>query len=173
MRIFLIGFMGSGKSFTGRRLAQQAGMRFVDLDEWVENKEGRSIRAIFGEKGEPYFRKAERDALRDMLQFPDVVVSCGGGTPCFHQNMPWMNEQGVTIYLRAPVSLLARRLAGQQGHRPLLDKMGRHEMEAFIRSKLEEREPFYMESSIVYEQRHKEEPVAENLLRHFQDLIGH
>ena len=163
--------MGSGKTYAGRRLAQQAGLPFVDLDEWIEAKEGKSIRAVFEEKGEAWFREAERDALREMARFQDVVVSCGGGTPCFHNNIRWMNERGVTIYLRAPSELLARRLSHQQARRPLL--RGVESLEGFIRSKLEEREPYYMESSIVYEQKEVEEPVAENLLRHFQNLIGH
>lgn len=173
MRIFLIGFMGSGKSYTGRRLAQKTRLPFIDLDEWIEKKEGKSIRAIFEQEGEVYFRLLEKESLREMEQYPHVVVSCGGGTPCFHGNMEWMNSQGVTIYLRAPESLLARRLAGQQAQRPLLKGQGQDSLELFIRSRLEERERYYMESSIVYDQCTEKEPVAENILRYFQDMIGH
>ncbi|MCB0586849.1 MAG: shikimate kinase [Phaeodactylibacter sp.] len=173
MRVFLIGFMGSGKSFTGRRLAERAGIKFVDLDEWIEHKEGISIREVFEKKGEMYFRKLERDALREMARFKNVVVSCGGGTPCFHENMQWMNRHGVTIYLRAPAAILAHRLAREQGQRPLLKGLNEGEMEDFIRRKLEEREEYYLDSSVVYEQKSTEDPVAENLLRYFQHLIGH
>jgi len=173
MRIFLIGFMGSGKTYTGRRLAQKAGLPFIDLDEWVEHSEGASIRAIFETKGEPCFRRLERDALRAMAQFRDVVVSCGGGTPCFFGNMRWMNEHGATIYLRATPEILAHRLSRQQEQRPLLKGLGQEELEAFVRSKLAEREPCYLDASIVYEQRTLDEKVAEALLDHFQNLIGH
>ena len=173
MRIFLIGFMGSGKTFAGRRLAQKAGLPFIDLDEWIEDSEGAGIRAIFETKGEPYFRALERDALRATAQFRDLVVSCGGGTPCFFGNMQWMNEHGVTIYLRASPEILARRLARQQEQRPLLKGLGQDELEAFVRSKLAERESSYLEASIVYEQRAPDENVAEALIKHFQNLIGH
>lgn len=173
MRIFLIGFMGSGKSYTGRRFAAGAGIPFLDLDECIEAREGRSIRLIFEQEGEAYFRRAERDALRETGRFRDIVVSCGGGAPCFHGNMQWMNAHGVTIYLRAPAELLASRLAREMEQRPLLKGLGPEGLERFIRSKLEEREHYYMESSVVYAQRLIEEPVAENLLRHFKDLIGH
>ena len=108
-----------------------------------------------------------------MARFPDVVVSCGGGTPCFHDNMHWMNEQGVTIYLRASVEILACRLALQPEQRPLLKGMEGERLEAFIRSKLEERRRYYLESSVIYDQRSADEPVAANLIRHFQNLIGH
>lgn len=165
--------MGSGKSYSGRQLAQQAGIPFVDLDEWIETREGSSIRALFEQKGEPYFREVEQAALREMARFPDVVVSCGGGTPCFHDNMHWMNEQGVTIYLRASVEILACRLALQPEQRPLLKGMEGERLEAFIRSKLEERRRYYLESSVIYDQRSADEPVAANLIRHFQNLIGH
>ncbi len=173
MRIFLIGFMGSGKSYTGRRLAEEAAVPFFDLDKLIETREGRSIRAIFEEEGEPYFRERERDALREMARFRNAVISCGGGTPCFHNNMSWMNQQGVTIYLRAPAEVLARRLALEQEQRPLLKGLNKDGLLSFIRSKLEEREPYYMESSIVYEQKSGDEAVAKDLLRHFQSLIGH
>ena len=165
--------MGSGKSYCGRQLAQKAGMPFVDLDEWIEAQEGTSVRAIFEQKGEPYFREAERAALRAMSQFQDVVVSCGGGTPCFHNNMRWMNEQGVTIYLRASAEVLACRLIHQKEQRPLLKGLEGESLKAFIRSKLEERQHYYMESSVIYDQRSAKEPVAANLFRHFRNLIGH
>lgn len=173
MRVFLIGFMGSGKSYTGRRLANGAAVPFFDLDEWIESREGRSIRSIFEEEGEPYFRERERDALREMARFRDAVISCGGGTPCFHDNMSWMNRQGVTIYLRAPAEVLARRLAREQEKRPLLKGLNQESLLSFIRSKLEEREPFYLKSSVIYEQKTGDEAAAKDLLRHFQDLIGH
>lgn len=173
MRIFLIGFMGSGKTYTGRRLARLAGLPFIDLDEWIEEKEKDSVRGIFEKKGEPYFRNVEREALRAMAQFRNAVISCGGGAPCFFDNMPWMNENGITIYLRAPAEVLARRLARRQERRPLLKGFAGGELLGFIRSKLAEREPFYLDSSIVYEQVSEEEDVAEALFLHFKNLVGH
>ena len=165
--------MGSGKTYTGRKLAEKMEMPFVDLDEWLEAKEGKSIKSIFEINGEAYFREAERDALREMAQFPAIIVSCGGGAPCFHQNLRWMNQQGITIYLQAPVEVLAYRLAHQQEQRPLLGAMNKETLKQYIYTKLEEREPFYMESSVIYKQHSETEQVAETLLLYFQDIIGH
>ena len=96
-RIFLTGFMGSGKSYTGRRLSEALGIPFIDLDHWIEDQEGQSIQAIFEKSGEAAFRQIEREALHQMIAYEQAVIACGGGAPCFFDNMEWMNRHGITV----------------------------------------------------------------------------
>ena len=120
MRLFLIGFMGSGKSYVGSRLAEGLDMDFIDLDALIVEKAEKSIPEIFAEEGEMAFRTLERDCLRSLGSCDEVVVACGGGTPCFFDNMDWMNAQGMTIFLQTSVDLLAKRLLSEVAQRPLL-----------------------------------------------------
>ena len=110
MKFFLIGFMGSGKTYVGKRLANELDIPFYDLDEYIEEKEGKKISEIFNEKGEEYFRQVERMCLRDFGIIGDAVIACGGGTPCFFDNMEWINKTGTSIYLQTPVKIIVDRL---------------------------------------------------------------
>ncbi|NUO01826.1 MAG: shikimate kinase [Saprospiraceae bacterium] len=148
-RIFLTGFMGSGKSHTGRLLGEALGIPFVDLDDWIEKQEGQSIAEIFAASGEAAFRKIEQNALRSMHNFDFVIVSCGGGTPCFFDNMDWMKEHGITVYLQIPAAELCRRLIPEMAHRPLLKGLNELTMLPFIEEKLALREPYYLQSQII------------------------
>jgi len=163
MRIFLLGFMGSGKSFSGQKLAERFSLFFVDLDDHIEAKEGRTISAIFEEEGEDYFRKIEQECLHEMENLNMVIVSTGGGTPCFFDNVKWMNEHGITIFLETPSELLAKRLAPEMEHRPLLKDFSQKELIEFIEKKLEERNPFYYQSQMVYVQKKEGQDFAEDL----------
>ena len=110
MRIFLIGYMGSGKTTLGRKLAYILQYQFIDLDDYIEKQEGRKISHIFEEDGEDYFRKLERVYLHRVIDKEDLVISTGGGTPCFFDNMNQMNEYGKTIYINIhPKALLPRK----------------------------------------------------------------
>lgn len=149
MNIYLIGFMGSGKSFTGQQLATALDLPFVDLDERIEKAEKRSIGQIFESEGETYFRDLEAQLLRATAAEEPAVISCGGGTPCFHQNMEWINANGLSIYLKASVQLLAKRLKKGQEHRPLIRGFNTTELEAFIAERLEQREFYYSQAKIV------------------------
>ncbi len=148
-RIFLIGFMGSGKSHTGRRLSTILDMPLIDLDHWIESREGQSVQEIFSTSGETYFREIERAALHQMADYEKVIVACGGGTPCFFDNMDWMNQQGITIYLQTPVAELCRRLLPEMAHRPLLKDQNKETLPEFIREKLAMREPYYMQAQVI------------------------
>jgi shikimate kinase len=150
MRIFLVGFMGSGKSFLGKELAQRLGFGFVDLDQAIETKTGLTISAIFECFGEAAFRQMESEHLRALTEQTKIVVSTGGGTPCFHKNMDWMNENGITIYFLAPARLLAERLLPEKSHRPLLANVETSELEAFIGQKMAERTAFYEQSHLQF-----------------------
>jgi shikimate kinase len=151
-RIFILGFMGSGKTYLGRRLAIAMGYLFVDLDAYIVQHESQSIAQLFENKGETYFRKIEADLLRLISQSDRVVVSCGGGTPCFHDNMAWMNAQGLTVWLNPSVETLRHRLQRNPGKRPLLQGLGDDDQawDAFIEKMLAGRQPYYRNSAITY-----------------------
>ena len=171
MLIFLLGFMGSGKSFTGKRLAEKFGIDFVDLDEYIETKEGQTIREIFEEHGEAYFRKKEKQYLQELGERKMTIVATGGGAPCFFDNMEWMNNHGVTVYLETPAPVLAKRLEQEMEKRPLLKKLTRIELQDFIDKKLVERNPFYHQCQVLYEQKEDGRDVAEDLRRYFYRII--
>ncbi|MEQ8704698.1 MAG: shikimate kinase [Phaeodactylibacter sp.] len=173
MQIYLLGFMGSGKSYSGKRLAELLGRAFTDLDTFIEEQEGRSVRSIFEQAGEAYFRQAEAAALRQMAAQPAAVVATGGGTPCFHQNMDWMNQNGLTIYLDTAPAVLFQRLKEGRSHRPLIRSMTEEALRQFIHDKLQERSHYYQQASIVYQQRTGKEAVAEDLSYQFTNIIGH
>jgi shikimate kinase len=173
MQIYLIGFMGSGKSYTGQQLAQLLNRRFIDLDDWIEQEEALSIREIFEQQGEGHFRQAEAQALRQMVQEPPAVIATGGGTPCFYQNMEWMNANGLTVYLDTAPEVLLQRLKSGRDHRPLIRSLTDEGLRAYISQKLRERRPFYQQASVVYTQETGQEAVAEDLAHQFSNIIGH
>ncbi len=165
MRIFLIGFMGSGKSHVGRQLAKAAQMPFLDLDDYIEQQEQRPIRDIFAQEGEAAFRQMERAALHRTAELPEAVIACGGGTPCFFDNMDWMNRHGVTVYLQTPADILFQRLQAGKNKRPLLATLDDAALQSYITNKLNEREPFYLQAGVVYHVQQLREPVASELLK--------
>ncbi len=142
-RIFIIGYMGAGKTTVGKALAKDVGLEFYDLDWYVEARMRKTVKQIFDEKGEEGFRKIEHNMLHEVGEFEDVVVSCGGGTPCFFDNIDYMNRQGETVYLKASPEVLYGHLRMGKTVRPLLLGKSPGEVEAFIRKQLAEREPFY------------------------------
>ena len=146
--IFLIGFMGSGKSYWGKKWAAINHLSFVDLDELIEKKAGRSIADIFETWGEEHFRKLEAETLRSCAQLEDTIIACGGGTPCFHENMPWMNDHGITIYLSATPTEILQRVLGEQEKRPLIKTLNPEEIVLYTEKKLAERAPFYQQAKL-------------------------
>lgn len=151
MRIFLIGFMGSGKSTLGKQLARKLNYQFIDQDEFIERKAGISVAGYFSEFGEAAFRKLEHDSLLELIQFDDAVISTGGGAPCFYNNIDIMNENGVAIYLKMKPEVLRNRLRNAKTERPLIQGKTEEELLEFIRTKLKEREPFYQRARHVIE----------------------
>lgn len=153
MRIYLIGFMGSGKSYTGKRLAVLLGYAFYDLDMLIEEREGCAVSDIFRDKGEAYFRELESRILRETTGMENAVISCGGGTPCFHHNMDWMNAHGITVWLDPPVEVIHKRLLRKPHKRPLLAGLEtEEEWRNFIEAKLSQRRSFYNLAQMVYRQ---------------------
>lgn len=143
IRIILIGYMGAGKTTVGKALAQELHLPFYDLDWYIEERYHRTIPQIFAERGEEGFRKLERQMLHEVAEFEDIVLSSGGGTPCFFDNMDYMNAQGQTVYLKASPEVLYQHLKMGKTERPLLKDKTAEEMMDYIRASLQQREPFY------------------------------
>jgi len=148
-RIFLIGFMGSGKSTLGSKLAPRIGYRFVDMDQLIEDTADMSIPEIFEEHGEEVFRKWERDILHELCHQEKLVVSTGGGAPCHSGMMEHMNRHGTTIYIQLPPEVLRERLIRSKTERPLIRGKSESELLDFITSLLRKRELFYLQASYV------------------------
>ncbi len=148
-RIFLIGFMGSGKSTLGRHLARALNWEFIDLDDYFESKFRTTVPLFFKEFGETGFRDAERASLLDMKEKNKAVIAAGGGTPCFFDNMDFMNENGMTVYIKVSPEELATRLSASRTVRPLIQGKSNEELLDYIREKLAEREPYYNKAGIV------------------------
>ena len=142
-RIVLIGYMGSGKTTVGRALGKELGLPFYDLDWYIESRMRKKVSQIFADQGEEGFRRIERNMLHEVAEFEDVVVSCGGGTPCFFDNMDYLNQQAQVVYLKADPEVLHKHLLMGKGDRPLLKGKAPDELIQFIREQLEKREPFY------------------------------
>ncbi len=146
MRIFLIGFMGVGKSTLGKGLAAELGLKFIDLDKELEKQFGKDISAVFASEGEDVFRDAESRKLAETIEGDDFVLACGGGTPCFGDNMLQMNESGTSIYLKMSTDHLVQRLEPESETRPLLGGKKGHELWTLVHELLQEREPDYLKA---------------------------
>ncbi|WP_295117353.1 shikimate kinase [uncultured Chitinophaga sp.] len=150
MRVFLLGFMGAGKTYWGKQLAEHLQLPFFDLDEVVTEREGMSVSDIFAAKGEDSFRQMEKDTLRELVKEQEkFVISCGGGTPCFHDNIGFMNDSGTTIWLNPSVDVMVDRLKRKRGKRPLLKDLSDEELTAFVEKKLMAREPVYEQAKVI------------------------
>ena len=143
IRVILIGFMGAGKTTVGKALAKALGVTFYDLDWYIETRMRKTVKQIFDEQGEEKFRKIEHNMLHEVAEFENVVISCGGGTPCFYDNMDYLNQQGDTIYLKASPDVLYKHLKIAKGVRPLLLNKTPEEVQVYICEELSRREQFY------------------------------
>ena len=148
--IFLIGYMGSGKTTVGRILARQYGIEHIDLDWRIEQRFHTKISNMFAEIGEDGFRRRERNMLQEIMCMEDVVVSVGGGTPCFFDNMEQMNSAGYTIYLQCNIDVLVERIMRSQAKRPIVANKTKDELEVFVAEHLAEREKFYLKGQYVW-----------------------
>ncbi|MEI7524505.1 MAG: shikimate kinase [Mariniphaga sp.] len=149
MKIYLIGYMGCGKSTIGRKLADLMGISFVDLDKFIEERYFKSVPAIFAEEGEERFREKERAALLEVSEFEDIVIGTGGGAPCFFDNMEVMNLRGITVYISPDTEVLATRLIKSKTERPLIVGKSYEDLVLFINEALKKRAPFYEKAKII------------------------
>ncbi len=150
-RIILIGYMGAGKTTIGRALAKELGMPFYDLDWYIESRRRKTVAQLFAEHGEETFRQIEHNMLHEVAEFEDVVISCGGGTPCFFDNIDYMNAQGQVVYLKAEPKVLLDHLRMARTERPLLKGKSPEEMEIFIREQVRARETYYNKARYIFD----------------------
>jgi len=144
MKIVLLGYMASGKSAVGKALAQKKSMQFIDLDDFIEKKENLSIPEIFENKGEIYFRIKEGDYLLELLNSEkDMIISLGGGTPCYGNNLDFIKNNSFSIYLKASIDTIFNRLRDETSQRPLVSTIGKKNLKEYIAKHLFERNPFY------------------------------
>ena len=150
-RIFLIGFMGSGKTTLGKALARKLGVDFIDLDLYIEARYHKTVREIFSESGEEKFRQIEKTLLYEVADFENVVIAAGGGTPCFFDNIDYMNAHGTCVYLKASTEELCKRLACGRESRPLLRGKSDEELRLFIDQTVARRETYYTRAALHFD----------------------
>ena len=167
MKVFLIGFMGSGKTHWGQLLANKLELPFYDLDTIVTEKEGKSISDIFSEKGEEYFRYKEKESLEELVsQHERFILSSGGGTPCFFNNIEFMKKNGKVVWLNTSVEVLKQRLVKERQTRPMISDVGEKELKSYIIRKLGERKMYYEQADLmVNEETISLQPLIELLFK--------
>ena len=148
-RIIIIGYMGAGKTTVGKALSKELGIPFYDLDWYIESRMHKTVAQLFAERGEENFRQIEYNMLHEVAEFEDVIISCGGGTPCFFDNIDYMNEQGETIYLNATPEVLYGHLKMGKTVRPLLLGKTEDELLSYIGQQLSVRENYYNKAKHV------------------------
>lgn len=160
MRIILIGFMGSGKTHWGKQVAHRLQLPFFDLDEEVVKAENKSVADIFAESGEEYFREKEKEILETLVEENEsLVLSCGGGTPCFFNNIDYMKKVGIVVWLNTQVDVLLQRLLKEKAKRPLIKDIDDDELRSYIIRKLNERRMYYEQADVVMD---KEDAISMN-----------
>lgn len=160
MRIFLIGYMGSGKTHWGKQVAERLQLPFYDLDEVIIQSEQKSVNDIFAASGEEYFRVKEKDMLEKLVEENEsMVLSTGGGTPCFFNNIDLMKKYGTVVWLNTHVDILLNRLIKERMHRPLLKGISDQDLKIFIIRKLNERRMYYEQADVIID---KEDAISMN-----------
>ena len=150
IRIFLTGYMGAGKTTLGKAFARKSNLPFVDLDWYMEERFHKTVGELSVERGEAGFRELEKNMLHEVGAFEDVVISTGGGAPCFFDNMDFMNRNGKTVFLNVHPDVLFRRLRVAKQQRPILQGKQDDELKEFIIRALEKRTPFYSQAQYVF-----------------------
>lgn len=151
MKIFIIGYMASGKTTFGKALAEKLDVAFIDLDQYLEQRTGKTITEIFEEKGEDEFRKIEKEMLEAAVNEDyDAVIACGGGTPCFHNNMEYINRKGLSVFLETSIPVLISRLQAENDKRPIVAGKSDDEIREKVLTQLCERLPHYMEAKLKW-----------------------
>ena len=163
MRIFLIGFMGSGKTHWGKLLGEHLHLPFYDLDEVIVQVEEQPVTAIFEEKGEEYFRLLEKDLLEGIINdHPGLVLSCGGGTPCFFNNIDLMKKEGTVVWLNTSIDKLTERLLKEKAKRPIIKNLSDDALHSFILKKMNDRRLYYEQADVHVEE---DEATIDSLLQ--------
>lgn len=173
VRIFLTGYMGAGKTTLGKAFAHQMNIPFIDLDWYIEERFHKTVGELFAERGETGFRELERNLLHEVAEFENVVISTGGGTPCFFDNMEFMNRMGKTVFLDVHPDVLFRRLRVAKQQRPILQGKQDDELKAFIVQALEKRAPFYRQAQYIFNADELEDRrQIDTSVQRLQQLLG-
>lgn len=145
--------MGSGKTTLGLAFSKKMGMPFVDMDNFIEARYHASVKDLFKIHGESGFREIERKILHEIADFEDVVIACGGGTPCFFDNMDYMNSHGLTVYLKPPIECFMRRLTipSAKAKRPLIANKSNDEIKSFVENAIEQRKEYYEKAMLIFD----------------------
>jgi shikimate kinase len=167
-RIFLVGFMGCGKTHWGKELSAQLQIPFFDLDQKIEEKEEKSINEVFAEKGEEYFRLLEKEVLHMLVESHDsFIMACGGGTPCFYNNIDYMNKKGTTVWINCSTTCLVERLHKDKEKRPLIKDLDDDQLHLYVMKKVGDRRIFYQQAKIILTE---EEISIENIINRVSQL---
>ena len=173
VRIFLTGYMGAGKTTLGKAFARRMDISFIDLDWYIEERFHKTIGELFTERGETGFRELERNMLHEVAEFENVVISTGGGAPCFFDNMEFMNRMGKTVFLDVHPDVLFRRLRVAKQQRPILQGKEDDELKVFIVQALEKRALFYHQAQYVFNADELEDRwQIETSVQRLQQLLG-
>jgi shikimate kinase len=167
--VVLIGFMGAGKSTIGKELAGRLKLPFVDTDELIEEQEGKSIRELFDSIGEAAFRGLEAQVIRSLNSHDSMVIAVGGGLPVYHNNMEYLNGNGLTIYLNHEPEVLVERLVADRFHRPLVSNLLKDDLLKFVQQSIQERDTFYKKAKIILSTDQQHIPF---ILQSIRNLIG-
>lgn len=150
MRIFMLGFMGCGKSHWGSELSKKLSLPFFDLDQKIEEKEEKAVADIFSEQGEEHFRILEKEMLHLLTESHDsFVMACGGGTPCFYNNIDYIKKSGISIWINCSIQCLHSRLVKEKEKRPLINELTDEQLRSFIIKKYGDRKIYYSQASII------------------------
>lgn len=173
-RIFLVGFMGTGKTTLGRALARDLHLDFIDMDNFIENRFHKSISELFAQRGETGFRQLECNMLHEVAAFEDVVIATGGGTPCYFDNMECMNHHGITVHLEASPEVLYTRLTISHTQRPLLAGKSGDELRRYIADTLAARAPFYTRAQYTFcaDELDDHTQIAQSVARFRREILG-
>ena len=166
MKYFLVGFMGSGKSYVGKKLSEKLQLNFIDLDHYIEQIENRSISDMFKKEGEDHFRKLELKYFTSILKEENTIISLGGGTPIHNNIMKLITESGTSFYLKCKTNTILKRLVKSDKNRPLIKDLSNENLKKFIEEKLSERSKFYEKADYIVNN-NQEQAINEiiNLLR--------
>ena len=150
MKIYLNGFMGAGKTHWGRIISQRLSIPFFDLDEQIIKADGRSINDIFAEDGEEAFRVREKEVLHTLTEnHGSFIMACGGGSPCYFNNIEFMNDAGLTVWINTPAAILFSRLIKERENRPLLKELTEDQLRGFIHKKFSDRKIYYQQCQVM------------------------
>lgn len=168
MIVFIIGFMGSGKSTIGKKVSQMMNLNFVDLDKHIENNENKTITALFEYEGEDHFRTIEQNYLKELIKKDNLIIATGGGTPCYKNNMALMKKSGITLYLKMPVKAIFDRLTNSKNPRPLIRNKSKEELTEYITQTLEDREVFYSQANVIIDAININLNLLQQIIEHHQ-----